>query len=180
MYLCSLESVQSLSQPCHLSSCHNQVCFFQILTILLRLPHKNLSHQAKRNIQFCLLRITCRADSTSPARVEHDPNTSPSISQSFPLTSTGPETGTWRHQNANLDPTQSAAITTFESSPWESCLTWHSSIPWEMRAFYRITPIADLRELHWSRPGHCRHLSQLCLETPYGTHSSYRTNRFIF
>lgn len=84
-WICVPWSLCRLSQPCPHSSCHNQVCFFQILITLLRLPHKNLLHQAKRNIQFCLLSITCRADSTSPARAEHEPNTSPRISQSFPV-----------------------------------------------------------------------------------------------
>lgn len=74
MDLCSLESVQALSQPCHLSSCHSQVCFFQSSITALRLSHQTLLHQAKRNIQFFWFSITCRAESTIPARVKHKLN----------------------------------------------------------------------------------------------------------
>lgn len=104
MDLCSLGSVQALSQPCHLSS-HNQVCFFQILITLLRLSHENLLHQAKRNIQFFLLSIACQADSTSP--VEHELNTS-QASSNFPVHSafTVRETGTKTTKIQTLSPSR--------------------------------------------------------------------------
>lgn len=174
MDLCSLGSVEALSQPCHLYS-HNQVCFFQILTTLLKLSHENLLHQAKRNIQFFLLSIVCRADSTSP--VEHELNTSqasssppvPSVLLPERLEPKPTKMQTLSPSRRQQSPLLRAALGKF--------LTWHfSSIPWKMRVFHRVHPLQI--------SGHCRHLSKLspcgAPRTPYGTHSSCGRNRFVF
>lgn len=127
-----------------------------------------------------------RADSTSPARVEHELNTSPSFSQlSSPWLLLSERLEPKGTKMQTLSSSRMQQLPLFESSPWESSLAWHiSSIPWKMRGFHIVTPIADLKLLHWPRPVHCRHLSKLSLcglllETSYRTHSSYGRNRSI-
>lgn len=124
--LCSLESVQALSQPCPLSSCHNQFCFFQILITLLRLWPPVPCIRTRETFRSFSESYLTAGKAVRDSSWQHQPCQSrtwtqhlPKLLPAFqPLTFTVRETGTQRHQNANLELIQDAATTTF----WEQSL----------------------------------------------------------